>query len=93
MDPKKYSKGPQVDGMYGPMSKHKNRRLTKSSGPLHKEKKSQTTRKQVFCAVFGPFGAIGAPKKIYKGPQVGKMFCAISELKNKPLTKSLVSFF
>jgi hypothetical protein len=32
------------------------------------------------------------PKKIYKDPQVGRMYGPLSELKNKPLTKSLGPF-
>jgi hypothetical protein len=40
---------------------------------------------------------IGAPpnglKKIHKGWKVGRMYGVMSELKNKPLTKSLVHSF
>jgi hypothetical protein len=32
------------------------------------------------------------PKKIYKDSQVGRMYGPLSELKNKPHTKSLSSF-
>jgi hypothetical protein len=32
------------------------------------------------------------PKKIYKDPQVSRMYGLLSELKNKPLTKSLGPF-
>jgi hypothetical protein len=32
------------------------------------------------------------PKQIYKGPQSGKMYGPMSELKNKPLTKSSGAF-
>jgi hypothetical protein len=32
------------------------------------------------------------PKKIYKDPQVGRRYGPLSELKNKPLTKSLDPF-
>jgi hypothetical protein len=32
------------------------------------------------------------PKKVYKGPQVGRMYGPMSMFKNKPLTKSLGPF-
>jgi hypothetical protein len=55
------------------------------------------TKKLVFLSVFGHFGAIRAPpngpKKVYKGPQVGRMYDPMCEPKNKPLTKSLDPFF
>jgi hypothetical protein len=49
----------------------------------------QNNQKTVFYAVFVHFGAIWAPKKICKGPQLGGMFGPLSELEIKPLTKSL----
>jgi hypothetical protein len=53
----------------------------------------QNNQKTVFYAVSGHVGAIWALKKINKDPQVGKMFGLMSELKNKPLTKSFGPFF
>jgi hypothetical protein len=80
--------------MYAKMSKHKNKLLTKSLGLFFQEKWSKTTRKQVFYAVFGHFGAApNGTKKIHKGLQVSKMYGLMSELKNKPITKSLGLFF
>jgi hypothetical protein len=59
------------------MSKLKNKPLIQSLGPFQ-EKWSKTTRKLVFYVVFGLFGAIcippNGPKKIFKGPQVGRMY-------------------
>jgi hypothetical protein len=79
------------------MSKHKNKPLTKSLGPFLQEKWSKTTRKQVFYAVFGHFGAIGAfpngSKKVHKGLQVDGMYGPISKHRNRPLSKSLGSIF
>ena len=74
--------------MYGKMSKHKNKPLSKLLGPFFQEKWSKTTRKQIFYAVFRDFWAPpNGPKKIDKGPQVSRMYGLMSELKNKPLTK------
>jgi hypothetical protein len=70
--PKMVPNGLQVGKMYRPMSKLKNKPLTKSYGPFCKEKWSKTARKHVFYAVFGQVGAIRAPpngsKKVDKGP-------------------------
>jgi hypothetical protein len=80
--------------MYGKMSKQKNKLLAKSLGPFFQEKWYITTRKQVCYAVFHHFGAPpNGPEKIDKGPQVGRMYGLMSELKNKPLTKYLGPFF
>jgi hypothetical protein len=61
--------------MYGPMSKFKDKPLTKSSGPFFQVKWSKVIRKQGFMLFFGYFEAIWAPsngpKKVPKGPQVG----------------------
>jgi hypothetical protein len=74
--------------MYGKMSKLKNKLLAKLLGPFSQEKWSKTTRKQVCYAVFCHFGVPpNGPKKIGKGPQVGRMYGLMSELENKPLTK------
>jgi hypothetical protein len=73
------------------MSKLKNKPLTKLLGPFFWVKWSETTRKQVFMLFFLHFGAIWAPpyepKKVLKGPQVGRTYGPMSKLKNKPLTK------
>jgi hypothetical protein len=58
--------------MYGPMSKLKNKQLTKLLGPLFKAKWSKTTRKKFFLNVLGHFG-------VSKGPQVGKMYGLMSK--------------
>jgi hypothetical protein len=49
--PKKIHKGPQVGGMYGPMSKLKNKPLTKALGPFFQDKWSKSTRKTI-CEIF-----------------------------------------
>jgi hypothetical protein len=67
--PKKVNIGPQVGGMYGPMSELKNKPLTKSGCPIFQEKWSKTTKEQDFYAVFGHLGAIWAPPKRPKGMQ------------------------
>jgi hypothetical protein len=85
-----------VAGMYGPMSKLKNKLLTKSLGPFFGEKGSKTTRKLFSYAAFVFFGAIWAlpnqPKKVPKGLKVGDMYGPMSKLENKPLTKVLGAF-
>jgi len=54
----------------------------------------QNNQKKGFCAVFGHFGAPpNGPKKIHKVPQLSGMSRPMSELKNKPLTRSLGLFF
>jgi hypothetical protein len=54
----------------------------------------QNKQKKGFCAIFGHFGApSNRPKKIHKILQVSGMSRLMSELKNKPLTKSLGPFF
>jgi hypothetical protein len=74
--------------MYGKISKHKNKFLANSLGPFFQEKWSKETRKQVCYAVFHHFGAHpNGPKMIDKGPQVGRMYSLMSELKDKLLTK------
>jgi hypothetical protein len=47
--------------MYGPMSELKNKCLIKSLGPFLYEKRSKTTRKQVFYFFFSLFMVIWAP--------------------------------
>jgi hypothetical protein len=83
--------------MYDPMSKHKNKPLTKSIGPFLQEKWSKTTRKQVFYAVFGHFKAIWASpngsKKVHKALQVSGMYIPMSKHRNRPLRKSLGPLF
>jgi hypothetical protein len=74
------------------MSKQKTRPLTKSFSSFFKEKWSQKLKIR-FYAVYGHYGAIWAPKKLFKGPQVHGMLGPMSELKNKPLIKSLGPFF
>jgi hypothetical protein len=73
--PKKDHKGLQVGRMNGPMSKLKNKPLTKSLGPLFKEKWSKTTRK-LFCSMLLLFFSVlfGHPQidqemspKVFKG--------------------------
>jgi hypothetical protein len=95
--PKKVLKGPQVGGMYDPMSKLKNKPLTKSIGPFLQEKWSKTTRKQFFYAVFGHFGAIWASpsgsKKVHKALQVDWMYSPMSKHRNRPPSKSLGPLF
>jgi hypothetical protein len=54
----------------------------------------QNNQKKGFCAVFGHFGAPpNGPKKIHKVPQLSGMSRPMTELKNKPLTRSLGLFF
>jgi hypothetical protein len=54
----------------------------------------QKKKKKDFCATFGHFGAPpNEPKKILKVPQVGGISRLVSDLNNKPLTKSLDPFF
>jgi hypothetical protein len=99
MDPKRYSKvkGLQLGGMYSSMSKLRNRPLTKSLGPLFCPKWSKWCPKQpenkflmLFMAIMELFWA---PKEIHTGPHTNRMFGPMSELKNKPQTKSLDPFF
>jgi hypothetical protein len=83
--------------MYDPMSKLKNKPLTKSLCPFFWEKWSKTTGKMFFFyAAFVFFRAIWAPqnqpKKVSKGFQVGRMYGPMSKLRNKPLTKALGAF-
>jgi hypothetical protein len=86
--------------MYSSMYKLKNKPLTKSLDPFFWEKWSTTTAKEVFYPVLLPFwGHLGTPKwtqkgpkKVLKGPQVGRMYVSMSKHKNKPLTKSLSPF-
>jgi hypothetical protein len=88
--PKKERKGPQVGGMYDPMSKHKNKPL------FLREKWSKTTRKQFYYAVFSHFGVIWASsngsKRVLKGLQVDRMY-GLSKHRNRPLSKSLAPLF
>jgi hypothetical protein len=80
-----------VGRMYGPMSKLKNKPLTKLSGPHFKEKLSETTKKQVFmlfAICYMPFGR----KKVPKGRHVGGTYGPICKLKNQPITKLLGPF-
>jgi hypothetical protein len=83
--------------MYGPMSKLKNKPLTKSLSPFFKNKWSKTTRKHVFHVIFGRFRDIWAPSnglnEVDKGPQLSRMYGPMSKLKNKSLTKSFGPFF
>jgi hypothetical protein len=54
------------------MSKLKNKPLTKSLGPLLKEKGPKKTTIQVICAVFSYFGAhSNVPKKDLQRPTRG----------------------
>jgi hypothetical protein len=75
--------------MYDPMSKHKNKLLTKSLGPFLQEKWYKITRKQVFHAVFGHLGAIWASprgsKKVHKALLVDWMYGPISKHRKRPL--------
>jgi hypothetical protein len=91
--PNKVSKGPQVGGRCGPMSKLENKPLTKLLASFFQEKLSKTTRKQLFMLGFFNFGVIQASpnwnKKLPKGPQVGGTYSSMSKLKDKLLTKSL----
>jgi hypothetical protein len=48
----------------------------------------QNNQKTGIYAVFGHLGAIWTPKKKNKSPQVGGMFGSMSEIRNKPHTKS-----
>jgi hypothetical protein len=95
--PKKVPQGPQVGRTYGPISKLKNKPLTKLLGPYFYEKWSKTTRKQVSMRFFGHFGAIWAPPnrpiKVPKGPQVGRIYGPMFRLRIKPLTKFLGPLF
>jgi hypothetical protein len=52
----------------------------------------QNNQKSFFMLFWGILGHFG-PKKIQKGLQLGGMFGPMSELKNKPLTKSLGLLF
>jgi hypothetical protein len=96
---KKVLKGLHVGRTYGPMCKLKNKPLTKFLGLFFKEKRSETTRKQVFMLGFFSlhFGAILVPlngsKKVPKHLLVGGMYGPLSKLKNKPLTKLLDPLF
>jgi hypothetical protein len=101
MDPngrKKVLKGPQVGGIYDPMSKHKNKPLTKSLGPFLRDKWSNTTRKQdLYWVFFAHFRAIWASpngsKKVHKGLQINGMYGPMSKHRNRPLSKSLGPIF
>jgi hypothetical protein len=54
----------------------------------------QNNQKIGFLATFGHFGAPqNGPKNILKVPQLGGISRLVSDLKNKPLTKSLGPFF
>jgi hypothetical protein len=82
--------------MYDPMSKIKNKPLTKSLDPLFWEEWSKQLEDCFLCCFFLSIVAIWAtpnqPKKIPKGLQVGKMYGAMSKLKKKPLTRALGAF-
>jgi hypothetical protein len=51
-----------VGRKYGPISKFKNKPLTKLSGSYYEEKWSKTTTKQVFKLLFSMLGPFGHPK-------------------------------
>jgi hypothetical protein len=63
--PKKVPKGLQVGGMYGRMSKLKNKPLTKALGTFLYKKWSKSTRKLFLYAAF----ILDTPKWTQKGPQ------------------------
>jgi hypothetical protein len=61
---KKEDKSPLLGGMYSPMSKLKNKPLTKSLSPLSMEKWFKTTGKTVFLWwLFSLWGHFGTPKR------------------------------
>jgi hypothetical protein len=83
--PKRNHKGTQRSssgGTYGPMSKFKNKPLTKLLGPFFKEKWSKTTRNRFLGCFLFHFEAIWAssngPKKVFQGPQVDKTYGRMS---------------
>ena len=95
--PKKVLKDLQVEGTYGPMSKLKNKPLTKLFGPFFKEKWSETIRKQVFMLFFffisGPLGHPQMNPKRYSKVCKWARYGPMSQLENKPLSKLLGPFF
>jgi len=53
----------------------------------------QNSQKIFLYAVLGHLGTPNGPKKVVKDQQVGWMYGLMSELKNRPLTKSVGPFF
>ena len=47
---------------------------------------------KMFLCYFGAIGHLDGPKKLYKGPEVGRMYVLMSKLGNGSLTKSLGLF-
>jgi hypothetical protein len=47
----------------------------------------------LFLSVLGHLGTPNGPKKVHRGPQVGRMYVPIFRLENRPLTISISPFF
>jgi hypothetical protein len=74
------------------VSKLENGPLTKSIGPFFYEKGSKTARKWVLMMFWGIWAPQNGPKKVRKGLQVEGMYVLMSNLENKPQTKSIDPF-
>jgi hypothetical protein len=72
--------------MYGPMSKHKNKPVTKSLGSFFQEKWSKTTRKQVSLLFFTILGDPQTDQMDRQRRASGRDVWPNIEAKNKPLT-------
>jgi hypothetical protein len=60
--PKKVPKSLQVNRMYAPTSKLKNKLLTKSLGPLSYKKRFETIKKRFFMLFLSILGQFGYPQ-------------------------------
>jgi hypothetical protein len=97
MDPKRYSKAYKWAGCIDQCLSMKKKLLHETFGPSLKRNGPKEPENSFFLYCFSSFwGHLGTPKqsqKVDKGLQVCRIYGLISNLKNKPPTKSLGPFF
>ena len=67
--PREVPKGPQVGGMYGPMSKNENKPQPKPLDHSYKRNGPKQPEKSLLCCFWLFWGQFGIPKEAQKGMQ------------------------